>query len=73
MLDYRTLSEQINIAGLELLSQHNDGYTDWEIKQGLYKLKWLIDEILIDSPKFICEEEFLIEYSKKKMWDELKK
>ena len=73
ILDYRSISHQIYIAGVELNSGHNDGYTSWDVKQDLYRLKWLLNEILEDSPKFLGEEEFLDEHSKTKMWRTLKK
>jgi hypothetical protein len=52
---------------------YNDGYTQWSIKEDLYKLKWLIDEIMADSPSFAGEEEFLKENEQVKMWSTLKK
>ena len=67
-MDYNSVSHQIYIAGVELHSPYNDGYVQWEIKKDLYKLKWLLDEILKDSPEFTGEEEFLQEQSKKQMW-----
>ena len=67
-MDYNSVSHQIYIAGVELHSPYNDGYVQWEIQKDLYKLKWLLDEILKDSPEFTGEEEFLQEQSKKQMW-----
>ena len=67
-MDYNSVNHQIYIAGVELHSPRNDGYVQWEIKKDLYKLKWLLDGILKDSPEFVGEEEFLQEYSKKQMW-----
>lgn len=67
-MDYNSVSHQIYIAGVELHSPRNDGYVQWEVKKDLYKLKWLLDEILKDSPEFVGETEFLQEQSKKQMW-----
>jgi hypothetical protein len=67
-MDYNSVHHQIYLAGVELNSPRNDGYVQWEIKKDLYKLKWLIDEILKDSPDFAGEQEFLQEHSKKQMW-----
>ena len=67
-MDYNSVHHQIYIAGVELNSPYNDGYVQWEIKKDLYKLKWLMDEILKDSPEFVGEAEFLQEQSKKQMW-----
>ena len=67
-MDYNSVNHQIYIAGVELNNPRNDGYVQWEIKKDLYKLKWLLDEILKDSPEFAGEPEFLQERSKKQMW-----
>ena len=67
-MDYNSVNHQIYIAGVELHSPYNDGYVQWEIKKDLYKLKWLLDGILKDSPEFVGEEEFLKEQSKQQMW-----
>jgi hypothetical protein len=67
-MDYNSVNHQIYIAGVELHSSRNDGYVQWEIKKDLYKLKWLLDGILKDSPEFVGEEEFLKEQSKQQMW-----
>ena len=67
-MDYNAVNHQIYIAGVELNNPRNDGYVQWEIKKDLYKLKWLLDEILKDSPEFVGESEFLQEHSKKQMW-----
>ena len=70
-MDYNSVSHQIYIAGVELHSPYNDGYVQWGIKQDLYKLKFLVDEILKQSPEFVGEPEFLEEHSKKQMWKSL--
>ena len=56
------------MAGVELHSPYNDGFTQWAIKQDLYRIKWLLDEIMADSPTFANEEEFLKEHDQVKMW-----
>lgn len=67
-MDYNSIHHQLYTAGVELYSPYNDGYNQWSIKQDLYRIKWLVDEILSESPKFSGEEEFLEEHSKVKMW-----
>lgn len=71
-LDYNTVQHNIYMAGVELCSPHNDGFTQWEIKQDIYRLKWLIDEILQKSSTFNGEEEFLREHDKALVWRKLK-
>ena len=72
-MDYNSVHHQIYMAGVELLSGHNDGYTTWEIKKDLHRIKWLLDEIMADSPTYADEKEFLDEHAKVKMWRTLKK
>jgi hypothetical protein len=72
-MDYNAVQHQIYISGVELNSPYNDGYVQWEIKKDLHKLKWLLDEILKDSPEFVGEDEFLKEHEQVKMWRTLVK
>jgi len=72
-MDYSSVHHQIYMAGVEMHSGHNDGFTTWEIKKDLHRIKWLVDEIMADSPTYAEEKEFLDEHSKVKMWRTLKK
>jgi hypothetical protein len=72
-MDYNQVSHQIYMTGVELNSRYNDGFTQSLMKQDLYKLKWLIDEIIADSPTFSDEEQFLKENEQRVMWRTLKK
>lgn len=67
-LDYNSVNHQIYMAGVELSSIYNDGFTQWEIKKDLYKLKWLLDSIIQSSPTFSEEDKFLLEHEKKIVW-----
>jgi hypothetical protein len=71
-LDYNTVHHNLYMAGVELHSPYNDGYTQWEIKQDLYRIKWLVDAILKDSGTFVGEEDFLKEHEKHVMWRNLR-
>jgi len=72
-MDYNSVHHQIYIAGVELNSSRNDGFTSFEIKKDLHKLKWLLDEIMEDAPTFTGEDEFLKEHEQTKMWRTLSK
>lgn len=71
-MDYTSVHHQVYMSGIELLNDRNDGFTQWYIKQDLYRIKWLIDEILKESPEFSGEQEFLTEHSQQVMWRTLK-
>jgi hypothetical protein len=72
-MDYNSVHHQIYMAGVELHSPYNDGFTTYEIKKDLHKLKWLLDEIMADSPTFTGEDKFLKEHEQTKMWRTLSK
>lgn len=72
-IDYNSVHHQLYMAGVELNSPYNDGYTAFEIKKELYKLKWLINDIMKDSPTFSGEDEWIQENEKQQMWRTLKK
>lgn len=50
---------------------HETGFVQWPCKQSLYKVKFALDEMLADCPKFAGEDEWLEEHEKKKMWKAL--
>ena len=70
-MDYNSVSHQIYITGVELNSPRNDGFVAFEMKKDLYRLKFLLDQILKDSPEFVGEPEFLEQQSKRQMWQAL--
>lgn len=71
-LDYTSVHHQIWMAGVEICSNKNDGFTQWEIKQDLYRLKYLIEGIMQSTPVFVGEPEFVRELEKEKIYHTLK-
>jgi len=63
-IDYNAVHHQIYITGVELRSHYTDGFNQWELKKDLYRLKWLLDDILQEAPKFEGEQEFLHEHER---------
>ena len=72
-MDYNQVHHQIYMSGVELHSNYNDGWNQFEIKKDLHRIKWLLDEIMADSPIFVGEDEFLKEHDQIKMWRTLSK
>ena len=70
--DVSEISQQIHRMGRESSSPYNDGYTAFEIKKELYEIKFALDQILKDSPRFSGEEEWLTEQEKKRILKHLK-
>lgn len=71
-MDYNSVHHQIYMSGIHLLDSRNDGFTQWYVKQDLYRIKWLVDAILKESDTFSGEDEFLKEHEQKVMWRTLK-
>lgn len=72
-MDVNSVTHQIYMSGVELRSPYNDGFNQWAIKQELYKLKWLLDDILESSPQFADEADFLKEREQQKILQVLTK
>jgi hypothetical protein len=72
-LDLNIVCHQIRLAGRELHSPYNDGFTQWEIKKELYHIKFMLDDIIESSSKFTGEEEFLKEESQNRVINILKR
>jgi hypothetical protein len=72
-MDYNSVHHQIYMSGIELYSNYNDGFNQFEIKKDLYKLKWMLDEIIANSPTFAGEEDFLKENEQRVIWRTLTK
>ena len=70
--DVSEISQQIYRMSRESSSPYNDGYTAFEIKKELYEIKFALDQILKDSPRFCGEEEWLTEQEKKRIIKHLK-
>lgn len=61
-MDYNAVNHQIYMTGVELRSNYTDGFNQWELKKDIYKIKWLVDDILKNSPTFSDEDEFVKEH-----------
>ncbi len=72
-LDPNSIKHQIYMSGVEINDGRNDGYTQFEVKKELHKIKFLLDAIMKTSPTFAGEEEFLEEEAKKVVWRELQR
>lgn len=72
-IDLDNVIRQLHHSYIEIASPYNDGFTSFYVKQDLYRIKFLLDEMLKELPTFSGEEEWLIEQEKTKMWKELKR
>ena len=51
----------------ECNNPRNDGYISWGLKQDLYQIKWLVEELLNKTSTFTGEKEWLNEHEKEKV------
>ena len=57
----------------ESKSNYNDGFTQFEIKKDLYRIKWLMDDYFSNAPKFVGEDEWVDKMMQKRVIEILKK
>ena len=62
----RALNE-IRLAAYECGNSRTDGFVAWGIKQDLYQVKWMLDDLLKDCPSFAPEQEWVREQEQKKI------
>lgn len=55
----KTVEQQIWDAYYYCTDPRMDGYTQFAKKQALYKIKWLVDDLLPKCPTFVGEQEFV--------------
>lgn len=54
------------------IDPHMTGFVNWPCKQDLYRVKFAVDEMLLNTSQFSGEAEWLLEQEKNKMWKQLK-
>lgn len=60
-------------AMYETDSKYNSGFTQFEIKKDLYKLKWIMDDYFKKADKFEGEDEWVEKMMQKRVIEILKK
>lgn len=71
--DVVDIQRQINACAAEVNYSRNDGFTQWYCKQDLLVLKFQLEEILRNSPKFHGEDEFIKDLERTLVWKTLQK
>ena len=71
--DMNSISHQIWTMRHEATSPYNDGFTGFNTKQDLYRLKWQIDEALEACSTFAGEDEWLQKHEQERIIKILKK
>jgi hypothetical protein len=71
--DVSNIKNQLRRMYSECNSPYNDGFVSWAIKQELYEVKFLVDEILSKCSTFAPEEEWLKKIEQEKIIEILKR
>ncbi len=59
---------QLRSCGYAMGDPYMDGFTTWGCKQDLYRVKFILDEILENAPTYAPEAEWLADQEKEKTW-----
>ena len=62
------IANQLRSCGYAMNDPNMDGFTTWGCKQDLYRIKFILDEILESGPTYRGEQEWLEERAKEKTW-----
>ena len=63
----------LRAAAAQAGNARNDGFAAWGCKQDLLQVKYMLDDMLKDLPKFSGEEEYITELEKKQVWNAINK
>lgn len=69
--DTKVIHSHLNKMALEINSPYNDGFTTWFIKKDLIDIKFALDEMLRQMPKYAGEEQYIEELAKQQTWKTL--
>ena len=62
------IANQLRSCGYAMNDPNMDGFTTWGCKQDLYRIKFILDEIIENAPTYSGEQEWLEERAKEKTW-----
>jgi hypothetical protein len=62
------ITNQLRACEFAMQDPRMTGYVTWECKKDIFKIKFVLDEILDNSPTYIGEEAWLNEQAKEKTW-----
>jgi len=58
---------RIRALGYECSNIRTDSWVAWGMKQDLYRIKWIVDELLSNAPDFSLEPDWLKEQEQEKI------
>ncbi len=70
--DISAVHRIINSIRRDITYSKGDGFCQWQAKQDIYRLKFIIDDIIKQTPKFSLEDDWLREQEKNQVMKILK-
>lgn len=71
--DVAKIVAELRACSSAVRSPYNDGFTSWHCKQDLLQVKYALDTMLKDLPKFEGEDQYISELEKQQVWRALNK
>lgn len=68
----RQIINQLHSAANVCSDPHHDGFSTWPIKQELYELRWLLDDLIRRCPVYVDEPQWLHEQEQQRIINILK-
>ncbi len=68
----KTLAD-LRACAAQVANPYNDGFSQWHCKQDLLQVKYTLDAMLKDLPKFEGEDHYISELEKQQVWLALSK
>ena len=63
-----TIISQLRACHWAMTDPRMTGYVTWECKKDIHKIKFVLEDILENSPTYVGETEWLNEQAKEKTW-----
>lgn len=71
--DVAKIVSELRACSVAVRSPYNDGFTAWHCKQDLLQVKYTLDAMLQELPKFADEDHYIRELEKQQVWRALNK
>lgn len=71
--DVPKIISELRQCAAQVASPYNDGFTGWSCKQDLIQVKYAVEQMLQDLPRFVGEDEYISQLEKQQVWRALTK
>jgi len=67
------ITNELRKCNAAMHDRYATGFETWGCKQDLYRVKFLVDQLLDEAPTYSTEEQWLDEMEKERVWQTLNK